>query len=101
MTDLTLKLSPESIDAIAEKVAELLTARESEPRPNGLGTSGLISLSELVAELPKTKEPETWRRWIYEHVRRPDEVTAMGATKLGGSWFFDREKFNEWALTRW
>jgi hypothetical protein len=99
--DLSLTLSPESIEAIAEKVAELVAERQRLEQGNGLGTAGLISLNELVAELPKTKGEATWRRWLYEHVRRPDEVTAMGATKLGGSWHFDRAKVSEWLATRY
>lgn len=100
MTDLTLTLSPESIEAIAKRVDELAAERQSEST-NGLGTAGLVSLDEVVSELPSSKKPETWKHWLYEQVRRPDAATAMGATKLGGNWFFDRNTIMEWLATRW
>ena len=98
MSDLSFNLSPESIEAIAERVVELQRAESSSKT---LGLDGLISFDQLLDELPEAKERKTWRRWIYERVRRPDEQEAMGATKLGGTWFFDRAKVTEWLSTRW
>lgn len=101
MTDLSLTLSPESLDAIAEKVAERVLAGLESTSSNGLGLAGLITLDQLVAELPPTKKASTWKAWLYEYVRRPDEVTAMGACKLAGSWHFDREKVQAWLVGRY
>ena len=52
-----------------------------------------MSLDELVAELPKAKEPATWKRWLYERLRHGE---VPGAVKLGGSWFFDGDRVREW-----
>lgn len=62
MTD--IELTPKSIEAIADRVAELLTDRLEEP--------GLIDAAELALRLGVT------RSWVYEH------AAELGALKLGG-----------------
>jgi hypothetical protein len=61
-----VRLDPESVEAIARRLAELLADRRPEPPE-----SGLIS-AETVAE--------RWgvsRRWVYEHAKR------LGARRIG------------------
>ena len=82
-------------ERLAPRLADELAARLEAPAAaqNGLGTARLVALDELVAELPRSKPPQTWKRWLYERLRR-DEVP--GAVKLGGSWFFDVERLRPW-----
>lgn len=65
-----LRLAPESIEALAARLAELLTTAVSE-KPSGTDEDGMISAAR-VAELW-----EVQRRWVYE---RRDE---LGAVELG------------------
>ena len=84
------------VERLAPRLADELAARVTaamQRSGNGLGTAGLLSLDELVAELPRSKEPKTWRAWLYERLRRGE---VPGAVKLGGSWFFDRAKVRAW-----
>ena len=106
--DLT-RLSPALLDDLVELVANRL-ADKLAPRiaqelaghnvaPPAVGMSALLTLDELVAELPAGKRPETWKRWLYERLRqgeRDAERTVPGAVKLGGSWFFDPEQVRAW-----
>jgi hypothetical protein len=88
-------------DALAPRLAEELShripVRASEPVP----TARLMTLDELVAELPPGKRPQTWKRWLYERTRRGE---IPGCVKLGGMLFFERAAALEWlragAVTR-
>jgi len=81
-------------DQLAPKIADELEARlERAPVTNGLGTSALLDLDGLVAELPQSRKPATWKAWLYEQLRRGE---VPGATKLGGRWYFDPAKVREW-----
>ena len=53
----------------------------------------LLTLDQLVAELPPAKRPETWKRWLYERTRRGE---IPGCVKLGGMLFFQREPAVAW-----
>jgi hypothetical protein len=56
-------------------------------------TARLLTLDQLVAELPPAKRPETWKRWLYERTRRGE---IPGCVKLGGMLFFQRESAVAW-----
>jgi hypothetical protein len=87
-------LLDEIADKLAPRVAEEVVARLGSPAPsNGLGMAGRLTLDELVAELPKSKAPKTWKSWLYEHLRRGD---VPGAVKLAGDWYLDAEKVKAW-----
>lgn len=89
------------VDALADKLAPLVAAELaarlefSTPATNGSNMLRLISLEELIAQLPAAKKPETWRRWLYERLRLGE---VPGAVKLGGSWFLDAEKAQTWII---
>ena len=53
----------------------------------------LLTLDQLVAELPPAKRPQTWKRWLYERTRRGE---IPGCVKLGGMLFFEREPALAW-----
>jgi hypothetical protein len=81
-------------EALAPRLAEELSSRI--PRATiteGAPASRLLTLDELVAELPQAKRPQTWKRWLYERTRR-DEIP--GCVKLGGMLFFERETALAW-----
>ena len=103
MSELGLTVPDELLDDLAERVAARVGDRLADriAESNTLGLNGLVSLDQLVDSLPKTKPAETWRRWIYVQVAQPEKVTAMGATKIGGNWYFSAEKATEWLSTRW
>jgi hypothetical protein len=56
-------------------------------------TARLLTLDELVAQLPPAKRPQTWKRWLYERTRRGE---VPGCVKLGGMLFFEREPALAW-----
>jgi hypothetical protein len=82
-------------DALAPRIAEKLAqvgpapAAAAEPR----ATARLLTLDDLVAELPPAKRPQTWKRWLYERTRRGE---VPGCVKLGGMLFFEREPALAW-----
>ncbi len=85
-------------DALADRVAERLGERLEATAPqltNGVGTAGLLTLDQLVAELPPAKRPQTWKRWLYERTRRGE---VPGAVKLAGSWYFDPDQARAWIV---
>jgi hypothetical protein len=67
-----------------------------EPVTEGTPTARLLTLDQLVAELPTAKRPQTWKRWLYERTRRGE---IPGCVKLGGMLFFDREPALAWLRT--
>jgi hypothetical protein len=79
-------------DALAERLAERLSDSHNAA-PERPATATLITLDELVAELPSAKRPETWKRWLYERTRRGD---VPGCVKLGGTLFFEAETVRDW-----
>jgi hypothetical protein len=80
-------------DALAPKLAAELSARLRPPAGEQATTAGLLTLDELVAELPPAKRPQTWKRWLYERTRRGE---VPGCIKLGGMLFFEREPALAW-----
>jgi hypothetical protein len=81
-------------DALAPRLAEELSHRI--PPTSALEpatTSRLLTLDQLVAELPPAKRPQTWKRWLYERTRRGE---VPGCVKLGGMLFFEREPALAW-----
>jgi len=74
---------------LAEELSRRIPSRASEPS----STTRLLTLDELVAELPPAKRPETWKRWLYERTRRGE---IPGCVKLGGMLFFEREPALAW-----
>src|SRR4051794_919974 len=80
-------------DALAARVAQQLSAR-SLPSANGrASTATLLTLDQLVSELPPAKRPQTWKRWLYERTRRGEVPRCV---KLGGMLFFERELALAW-----
>jgi hypothetical protein len=81
-------------DALAPRLAEELTHRMPPTRPlEPATTARLLTLDELVAELPPAKRPQTWKRWLYERTRHGE---VPGCIKLGGMLFFEREPALAW-----
>jgi len=81
-------------DALAPKIAEELSHRiPPTSAPEAASTARLLTLDELVAELPPAKRPQTWKRWLYERTRRGE---IPGCVKLGGMLFFEREPALAW-----
>lgn len=78
--------------ALAPRLAAQLAQQAAAPLPPAL-TRRLLSLDELVAQLPAAKSPQTWKRWLYERTRK-DQVP--GCHRLGGRLFFDREQTIPW-----
>jgi hypothetical protein len=84
------------VDALAPRLAEELSSRiPATATPDPAATARLLTLDELVAELPPAKRPQTWKRWLYERTRRGE---IPGCVKLGGMLFFDREPAMAWLL---
>jgi hypothetical protein len=82
----------ELAEALAPRLAAELALRV--PAPGGdASTARLLTLDQLVAELPPAKPPETWKRWLYERTRRGE---VPGEVKIGGMLFFDREPALAW-----
>jgi hypothetical protein len=80
-------------DELAPRLAAHLAARVPPTEGAGSATARLLTLDQLVAELPPAKKPETWKRWLYERTRRGE---VPGGVKIGGMLFFDREPALAW-----
>ena len=80
-------------EALAPRLAAELSTRLHAPTDQAAATARLLTLDQLVAELPRGKRPETWKRWLYERTRRGE---VPGCVKLGGMLFFDREPALDW-----
>lgn len=80
-------------DALAPRLAAELAARTPATAAQESPTARLLTLDQLVAELPPAKKPETWKRWLYERTRRGE---VPGEVKIGGMLFFDREPALAW-----
>jgi hypothetical protein len=79
------------VDALAPRLAEELSSRITATAT--AITARMLTLDELVAELPPAKSPQTWKRWLYERTRRGE---IPGCVKLGGMLFFERELAIAW-----
>jgi hypothetical protein len=87
---------PEAVTMLAEALAPRLAQQLSHavaPSSKQTPTARLLTLDQLVAELPPAKRPQTWKRWLYERTRRGE---IPGCVKLGGMLFFEREPALEW-----
>jgi hypothetical protein len=81
-------------EALAPRLAQELSSRISRATiPEAAPTARLLTLDELVAELPPAKRPQTWKRWLYERTRRGE---IPGCVKLGGMLFFERDSALAW-----
>jgi hypothetical protein len=80
-------------DALAPRLAEELSYRLPSTTVEPATTARLLTLDQLVDELPPAKAPQTWKRWLYERTRRGE---IPGCVKLGGMLFFDREPALAW-----
>ncbi len=89
--------SSEALDRLAEmlapRLAHELSTRMPAPAGEQAATARLLTLDELVAQLPPGKRPQTWKRWLYERTRRGE---VPGCVKLGGMLFFEREPTLAW-----
>jgi hypothetical protein len=81
------------VDALVPRLAAELVARAPAAASEGSPTARLVTLDQLVAELPPAKKPETWKRWLYERTRRGE---VPGEVKIGGMLFFEREPALAW-----
>jgi hypothetical protein len=81
------------VDALAPRLAAELAARTPATAAQESPTARLLTLDQLVAELPPAKKPETWKRWLYERTRRGE---VPGEVKIGGMLFFEREPALAW-----
>src|SRR4051812_9004595 len=89
---------PPAVDLLAEALAPRLAEQLSQRIPRSLlpepaPTTKLLTLDQLVTELPPAKPPQTWKRWLYERTRRGD---VPGCVKPGGMLFFERESTLAW-----
>ena len=89
---------PEPVTALANALAPPLAEEFSRrvaatATPDPATTPRLLTLDELVAELPPAKPPQTWKRWLYERTRRGE---IPGCVKLGGMLFFERKSALAW-----
>jgi len=89
---------PEPVEALADALAPRLAEELARRIPSRVSQeastpSQLLTLDELVAELPPAKRPQTWKRWLYERTRRGE---IPGCVKLGGMLFFERETVLAW-----
>jgi hypothetical protein len=66
------ELTPQAIEQIAQRVAELLRTAPLDPEGNGLASSRMVNAAQLAKQLGVT------RAWVYEHARE------LGAIQLGG-----------------
>jgi hypothetical protein len=80
-------------EALAPRLAQELTTRLPTQVDPEAPTPRLLTLDQLVAELPPAKPPQTWKRWLYERTRRGE---IPGCVKLGGMLFFEREPALSW-----
>lgn len=88
--------APEAVTMLAEALAPRLAQQLSHtvvPSSEQAPTARLLTLDQLVAELPPAKRPQTWKRWLYERTRRGE---IPGCVKLGGMLFFDRQPALDW-----
>jgi hypothetical protein len=81
-------------DALAPRIADLLTVRQ-QPPTDCVPTRRLLTIDELVALLPAGKKPQTWRAWLYQHTRHD---AVPGCHKIGGRLFFNPEETLAWIL---
>ena len=81
------------VDALVPRLAAELAARTPRTDSPDSPTARLLTLDQLVAELPPAKKPETWKRWLYERTRRGE---VPGEVKIGGMLFFEREPALAW-----
>ena len=87
---------PKAVTMLAEALAPRLAQQLSHavaPSSEQAPTARLLTLDQLVAELPPAKRPQTWKRWLYERTRRGE---IPGCVKLGGMLFFEREPALDW-----
>jgi len=80
-------------DALAARVAQQLSTQSLASANGHASTATLLTLDQLVSELPPAKRPQTWKRWLYERTRRGE---VPGCVKLGGMLFFEREPALAW-----
>jgi hypothetical protein len=74
------------VDALAPRLAEELSSRiPGTATPDPAATARLLTLDELVAELPLAKPPQTWKRWLYERTRRGEIPPGTPRTCASGS----------------
>jgi hypothetical protein len=81
------------VDALVPRLAAELAAHTPATAAQESPTARLLTLDQLVAELPPAKKPETWKRWLYERTRRGE---VPGEVKIGGMLFFEREPALAW-----
>ncbi|MEX0817310.1 MAG: hypothetical protein WD027_07675 [Gaiellales bacterium] len=81
------------VDALVPRLAAELAGRTPAGAVHESATARLVTLDQLVAELPPAKKPETWKRWLYERTRRGE---VPGEVKIGGMLFFEREPALAW-----
>jgi len=88
------------LDHLADLVAERLARKLARQHiaAEAPASRRLLTLHELIALLPPGKKADTWRGWLYQRTRIPDQVP--GQHKLGGRLFFDPEQTLPWLLNQ-
>jgi hypothetical protein len=98
-----LQIAGEALEPLLQQLADLVAAalaprlaaelaRQAAPAAPA-PTRRLLSLDELVAQLPAAKSARTWKRWLYERTRHGE---VPGCHRLGGRLFFDPEQTIPW-----
>ena len=83
---------------LAEVVAEQLAIRlAAQPAAIAVEapTRRLLTLDQLLEQLPAGKSPKTWRSWLYQRTRLGQ---VPGCHKLGNRLFFDPNLTLPWLL---
>ena len=83
------------VELLADRLAPRVAAELAAMQPSTPTASALVSLDDFVAQLPAAKSATTWKRWLYDYLRRRE---VPGAVKLGGSWFVDPSEAMPWLL---
>jgi hypothetical protein len=81
------------VELLVNRVADELETRTPAESGEIRRAGPLLTLGELVAELPAGKKPETWKRWLYERTRRGE---VPGCVRLGRTLFFETDAVRAW-----
>jgi hypothetical protein len=81
-------------DALAPRLAQLLSDQpptNTDDHPS----RRLLTIDQLVAQLPAGKKPQTWKSWLYQQTRHGH---IPGCYRLGGRLFFNPDETLPWLL---
>ena len=81
--------------ALAPRLAALLCDDRQPSAPEDRPSRKLLTLDELVAQLPAGKKPTTWKNWLYQKTRFGQ---VPGCYRLGNRLFFNPDETLPWLL---